>query len=129
MTVIRLVKRSSGSKKKQKFVLVDVDIVSQWQMGMRMKRTIELDAEVMFYAGELALVTEENMKMPFVHFVPADAGDVDLSFVIKALYKSGKPSLPVHLILEPDGNMSVLVDINKVGISEKGGKKNEGSVE
>ena len=123
-----MTKRRSG-KKKQKFVLVDVDIVSQWQMGMRLRRTIELDAEAMLYAGELALITEENMKMPFVHFVPADASNVDLSFVVKALYKSGKPSLPVHLILEPDGNMSVLVDINKVGISEKRGEKNERSAE
>jgi len=128
MDIIGLTKRRSG-KKKQKFVLVDVDIVSQWQMGMRLRRTIELDAEAMLYAGELALITEENMKMPFVHFVPADASNVDLSFVVKALYKSGKPSLPVHLILEPDGNMSVLVDINKVGISEKRGEKNERSAE
>ena len=100
-------------------VYVEPALLEKWEIGARLGRIIETEAEMLLLNGATYLMHYGLLDVDLSTFVPVSVEILNKAELWKLVEKSGLNEIPVYIIFHPDGNLEILLNVNKLKIPEK----------
>ena len=112
-------KTRKSKDKKDEIVYVEPALLEKWEIGARLGRIIETEAEMLLLNGTTYLMHYGLLDVDLSTFVPVSVEILNKAELWKLVEKSGLNEIPVYIIFHPDGNLEILLNVNKLKIPEK----------
>ena len=112
-------KTRKSKYQKDEIVYVEPALLEKWEIGARLGRIIETDAEMLLLNGTTYLMHYGLLDVNLSTFVPVNVEILNKAELWKLVEKSGLNEIPVYIIFHPDGNLEILLNVNKLKIPEK----------
>jgi hypothetical protein len=112
-------KTRKSKDKKDEMVYVEPALLEKWEIGARLGRIIETEAEMLLLNGTTFLMHYGLLDVDLSTFVPVSVEILNKAELWKLVEKSGLNEIPVYIIFHPDGNLEILLNVNKLKIPEK----------
>ena len=112
-------KTRKSKDKKDEMVYVEPALLEKWEIGARLGRIIETEAEMLLLNGTTYLMHYGLLDVDLSTFVPVSVEILNKAELWKLVEKSGLNEIPVYIIFHPDGNLEILLNVNKLKIPEK----------
>jgi len=112
-------KTRKSKYQKDEIVYVESALLEKWEIGARLGRIIETEAEMLLLNGATYLMHYGLLDVDLSTFVPVSVEILNKAELWKLVEKSGLNEIPVYIIFHPDGNLEILLNVNKLKIPEK----------
>ena len=112
-------KTRKSKYQKDEIVYVEPALLEKWEIGARLGRIIETEAEMLLLNGATYLMHYGLLDVDLSTFVPVSVEILNKAELWKLVEKTGLNEIPVYIIFHPDGNLEILLNVNKLKIPEK----------